>query len=183
MMEARTRLRLVETEQRMGSRGHFTDVKTEGSESSQSSGVDSSSPGCSSSSQPLWLQISLLPKHTPQLTQSFNAIYTSKSPDFIPPQKMRLSASSLLHTSGHLQQTPPEFHVHSGASSSTTSPRITPSLLTSLGAPLASSSSPSSSAGISERFRGGGAPAPPDLVDPPGMSPPLSPLSGRSWPT
>lgn len=62
MMEARTRLRLVEMEQRMDSRGHFTDVKTEGSESS---GVDSSSPGCSSSSQPLWLQISLLPKHTP----------------------------------------------------------------------------------------------------------------------
>ena len=118
MMEARTRLRLVEMEQRMGSRGHFTDVKTEGSESSQSSGVDSSSPGCSSS-QPLWLQISLLPKHTPQLTQSFNAVYTSKSPDFIPPQNMKLSTSSLLHTSCHLQQTPPEFHVQSGASSST----------------------------------------------------------------
>lgn len=106
MIEARTRLRLVEMEQRMDSRGHFTDVKTEASESSQSSGVDSSSPGCSSSSQPLWLQISLLPKRTPQLTQSFNAIYTSKSPDFVPPQKMRLSSSSLLHTSRRLQQAP-----------------------------------------------------------------------------
>jgi len=74
MMEARTRLRLVDMEQRMDSRGHFTNVKTEGSESSQSSGVDSSSPGCSSSSQPLWHQISLLPKCTLQLTQSFNAI-------------------------------------------------------------------------------------------------------------
>ena len=74
MMEARTRLRLVDMEQRMDSRGHFTNVKTEGSESSQSSGVDSSSPGCSSSSQPFWHQISLLPKCTLQLTQSFNAI-------------------------------------------------------------------------------------------------------------